>query len=369
MYSFSRRIIVASLGILLVGTALPASAAKVEGLYRAEVGKDDLALLGIGGGQPPSSFRSTKARKKALMRAAMAEVLIRLSGTSQVVADPLVRYELLRPVERFVSRYQYLGNGSSDSRIRVQFNGRAVRELLWQTGWPVWGHYRPGVVVWVARRSGGGMDLAFPDMAPDLYDRLRATAKRYAVPLLVPLMDAKDRSHISGRDLLFEDWGRIRAASERYDPDAILLLRIDTEDGTTQAHWVLRGSDGVHSFSSSGTSLKAAFQSGMVRVMADMACHYAVYPGQSVTMQAAVSGVANLQDYARVEHGLDRLAAIESVTPMRVEGTQAQFRFAFQGPPERAAHILSLLDLLEPKGQPAAQEGDGKALLHFAYRP
>ncbi|MFA9459418.1 DUF2066 domain-containing protein [Thiohalorhabdus methylotrophus] len=371
MHSYPLRTLCALLALAMAGLAAPVPAAQVEGLYRAEVGSADLVLLDAYDGEELApAFDSRQARREALMRAALARVLIRLSGTSQVAADPLVQAELLASAEGFVNRYQFVGSGSSQPRLRVQFNGQAVREALWKTGWPVWGRYRPGVVVWVAQRGAGGLNLASPDVAPELFKALRETAERYGLPLLVPLMDSMDRRRLSGRDLLFEDWNRIRSASERYDPDAVLLLRLGSPDsGSSNAEWVLRRNGEVRTFTTGGEGPEAAFRDGLKRILARLACDYAVFPGQPVTMQAAVDGIRDLQEYARVERGLARLAAIDSVTPVRVDGEQARFRFHFQGPVEGADHILGLLDLLEPRQRPDTEETEDRAPLHFTYRP
>ncbi|KPV41460.1 hypothetical protein AN478_02510 [Thiohalorhabdus denitrificans] len=377
MHSFPRRIMLGLLALLLGALAGPVPAAQVENLYQAVVDKEDLDLLETDGGQ--GSSLAGDGGRRALMRAALARVLIRLSGTSEVVADSQVRAALLEPVQDFVSRYQVLRGDSSGTRLRVRFSEQAVREGLWEQGWPVWGRYRPGVVVWVARRGTGSRNPISPDREPALFDALEAAAEQYGLPLLVPLMDGTDRDRISGRDLLFEDWERIKTASERYDPDAILVVRVgEGERSGTRVDWVLRRGGEDRTFSSSADGLEGALQRGMERLLAGMARDYAVEPGRGVPMEAAVEGVRTLEELAQVERGLGRLAAIDAVMPARTVGSEARFRFRFRADPERAAHIVSLLDILEPEerdsraaepGDRQDAEEDGSALLHFTYRP
>lgn len=361
---------------LLALLAAPAHGARVEGLYSAEVDRTDLALVMPEAGQGDSrpELRGRELRR-ALMGAALGRVLVRLSGSSQVAADPMVRTRLIEQAPSLASRFQYVSRGGPDGpRIRVHFNPEPVRAALWETGWPVWGAFRPGIVVWVAQRDSGGLELVSPDSRPGVFKALRQAAEREGLPLLVPLMDGADRGRLAARDLLFEDWAALREASARYDPDAILVLRLSGRGDDTRGEWVLRSGDRTQSFTTGGTDLSSAVAAGMRQVLVRLACGYAVFPGEPVTMQAVVQGIRDLPAFARVERGLARLAAIEGVTPLRIAGNEARFRFAFQGRPGEAAHILSLLDLLEPAGRIVAETGDGEddrgePRLQFTYRP
>jgi hypothetical protein len=376
MQTLATRILVAGLVALMAPGA--AHGARVERLYTAEVDRTDLALVepAAARGDKPAERRNERALRRALMGAALGRVLVRLAGTSQVAQDPLVRERLIDRAPSLVNRFQYLSRRGPDGpRIRVHFTPESVREGLWQTGWPVWGPYRPGVVVWVAQRGNGGLELVSPDSRPRVFEALRGAAEREGLPLLVPLMDGTDRRRLAARDLLFEDWAAIRKASARYDPDVVLLLRLNPQgsDGP-RAEWVLREGETSTAFATGGADVGEAVGAGLRGVLVRLACHYAVYPGASVAMQAVVGGIPGLDAYARVERGLGQLAAIEGVTPLRVAGDEARFRFAFQGRATEAAHILGLLDLLEPAGRIVAESGDGggapdEPRLQFSYRP
>jgi hypothetical protein len=361
---------------------LPAGAAQVDDLFQAEVGVKDLAL--VRPGDSPSLPAGEAARRQALMRAGLGRILVRLSGTTQVVNDPMVQRRLLDRAESFVARYQYLGEGDDGPRIRVHFTGKAIRSALWESGWPVWGRYRPSLLVWVARRGEGGLELVSADSHPDLFTALRETARREALPVLLPMMDGQDRRQLTGQDLLFEEWDRIRSASQRYDPQGILLLRLDSGDGSgVRVEWTLRRDGDRRSFQSAGESQAEAVGAGLRQVLAKLAQDYAVFPGKSVALEAVVHGISDLGAFARVERGLARLAAVESVRPGRIAGDVARFRLAFRGRPEEAGHILELLDLLRQRAAPAeepapeAEPAPGGQMapkeypsrLHFTYRP
>ncbi len=364
MRAFVLPIILAALGL---AWAVPsARAAQVDDLYQATVDHRDLALL-----DEASADGSQRAQRLALMEAALARVLVRLAGTSQVVEDPKVRRDVIDEARTFVHRFQYLErNGRYGPRLRVYFTEAAVREALWDTGWPVWGRLRPGILVWAAYRSHGSLELASPDSHPRLFSVLRAGSRREALPLLFPLLDGRDRERLTARDLLFEDWAAIDSASERYDPDVVLILRLDpTGEGGVRAEWSLGAREGSHSFRTGGRDLAAALEAGLRRVLTRLSRRYAVYPGAGESLEAEVRGLRGLDAFARVERGLAGLAAVKSVIPMLVEGDRVRYRLSFRGRPEEASHILELLDFLSPRPEEDSGEGLRAPHLRFTYRP
>lgn len=359
------------IGLFLLGASASAVGARMDQLYVAEVASEDLALLASeddeGGGSAQSE--SEKARRQALMRAALARVLIRLTGNPKVLDSSMIRAQLLDQAPSLVSRFQYLERGSPRAlRIRVAFSPEPLRSRLWEAGWRVWGPFRPDLLIWTAARGRDSLKLASPDAQPKLYRALQQAAHHYGLPLRIPLMDGVDRRRLNGQHLLFEDWGAIEAASQRYGAQAILLLRLTPggEEAPAQAEWVLRNKVSTDSYTTTGASMEKIISAGLRRTLARLASRYAVSPDSSVTMRAVVEGVSRLADYARVERAVGTLTAVEDMDLLAVEGDQARFRFRFRGRPRQARPILSLTGPLEPVG---ASSGESDSPLRFTFRP
>ncbi|MFB6261467.1 MAG: DUF2066 domain-containing protein, partial [Thiohalorhabdaceae bacterium] len=125
------------------------------------------------------------------------------AGNADVAADDELRQGLIDRAPSLVNRFHFLKrDGPEGPRIQAHFDAEGVREGLWQAGWPVWGALRPGLLVWVAQRDGGGLELVGPDSSPEVFDALRQAAQQRGLPLVLPLMDGTDRRNLDGRDLL-----------------------------------------------------------------------------------------------------------------------------------------------------------------------
>ena len=371
-----RPIILALAAVCLGLFARPGLPAHVDTLYQATVDLRDLEpSAGSRTGEDPKAadkprFQSEEARRRALMEAALGQVLVRLAGTSQVVADPVVQRRVIGRAQSFVQRFQYLERGGEHGpRMRVHFTESAVRDALWETGWPVWGRFRPGILVWVAYRGDGGLQLASPDSHPRVFDALRQEAHRDGLPLLFPLLDGRDRDRLTAKDLLFEDWTTIRSASRRYDPDGVLLLRLDGKGGGFKAKWALRAGEAPEVFGTEGKGLQAAVAEGLDGVLVRLSRRYTVYPGPGTDLEIEVGELGGLDHFARVERGLAGLAAVEAVTPIRVDGDRARYRLSFRGQPEEASHVLRLLDFLSPRSEEGSDDDPDAAPLRFTFRP
>lgn len=358
--------IILGLGLLLVASW--ATAARVEGLYTAEVGRDALTLLGSD--PEEAEDRSPEAMRQDLMRAALVRVVIRVTGSSEAASDSQVRAQLLDQAPSLVNRFQYLEReGTEGPRIRVAFNPESVQSELWEAGWPVWGPVRPQLLTWIAVRDGGELQLASPDSRPELYSALREAADQTGLPLQVPLMDGTDRRRLSARDLLLQDWSTIEAASERYEPQGLLLLRLTpgTEGSATTAEWVLRQGAETVTFSSDGPEFRGTIDAGLEEALARLADRFAVHSDATAELRVAVEGVSDLAGHARAERGLAGLTAVTDLQPVGVAGERADFRLRFRGQPEEARSLLGLLEVLRPVESEV--DAEDPTQLRFQYRP
>ncbi|MEF8792604.1 MAG: DUF2066 domain-containing protein [Thiohalorhabdus sp.] len=351
------RLLILVFAVLLTGAG--AHGGRVDQLYTAEAGTEDLGLVGV----DPEEAKQTGDRplRRDLMRAALARVLIRVAGTAEVAADAAMQEGLIERAPSLANQFQFLNRGGPEGpRIRVHFDPAAVREGLWRSDWPVWGALRPGILVWVAQRNGGSLELVGPDDSPEVFEPLRRAAARSGLPLVLPLMDGTDRRSLDGRDLLLEDWAAIGEASRRYDAEAVLILRLAGKGDRMRAEWVLQERQGGHAFTTSGPHTDQALANGMKAVLEYLARKHAVHPGEASTVRMVVDGLPGLGGFARVERALSRLVAVQTLAPERVAGDEARFRLAFRGPPQDAARILGLVDLLEPKREPVSAPGQGE---------
>jgi hypothetical protein len=112
----------------------------------------------------PVADQSPGARQQG-GRAALAVVLSRLTGQSDVAADPRVRGALASP-DRYYNRFGYAaGTMPGETLLRVQFNPPALFDLSRSAGLPIWPSTRPTVRAWLVIDSGAAPHLTAPHPA------------------------------------------------------------------------------------------------------------------------------------------------------------------------------------------------------------
>lgn len=187
------------------GSVLAASAAvaAVSGFYEAEVEVAD----------------QSAAMRRNAARVALREVLIRLSGTAPLPAEPVLREALSRP-ERYYDRYLVV----ADNRLKLFFTPSALLELIDQAKLPLWPLRRPPAIAWLALEANGAREIVRGGHPLAL--ALVAEARRRGLEARLPLMDLRDQLRVQPAVV----WGRsslvLAEASRRYGAEAVLTGRL-----------------------------------------------------------------------------------------------------------------------------------------------
>jgi hypothetical protein len=380
---------------VLVASAT-ARAVEMPGLYQAEV---------------PVTGQSAAERESA-SRTALEEVLVKVSGNADVAQLPQLE-SLLSHAEQWVQRYQYRSAPpppaaaqpatavpaapvtetppAADSPLAdaapaptqllwESFDRQTINQHLYDAGVSVWGGNRPATLLWLAIGDGGARYLVGGDNRPDMQAMVNSEARRRGLPLNVPLLDLQDQGALAVADVWGDFFDMIFKASERYQPDAILVGRVYAVAGDQwQSHWTLYDSGNAASWESGQGTQQAAIKAGVAGAADRFAKRYALEltPGITNTVLISIENVATLADYARVTHYLQTLDPVAAVQVERVEGPRVSFRIKVRGQPHGLIQTIALgktLVAAQPASDdapmtPAAAGGDGDgASLAEEYR-
>ncbi len=203
---------VALLAGLLVGGVV--AAVPVAGLYRAVV---------------PVAGQGPEERRDGI-RAALEEVLVRVTGQAEAPRDPRAA-PLLEAAARFVEGYRFLPGGEGlplgMQRLEVRFQREPLEQALYRAGLPVWGRDRPAVLLWLAVRAPQGRELVGGELQPAVQRALLEAARRRGLPLMLPLLDLEDRARLSEAEVWAGFAEPALAAAKRYAPEAVALGRLE----------------------------------------------------------------------------------------------------------------------------------------------
>jgi hypothetical protein len=333
-------------------TSPAALAVAVQGLYQAEVPIE----------------QDSQGQRATAFQEAMGRVLVRLTGRPDAAAstDTL---DIRRAAERYVQQYRM----TRDGKLWVSFDGASLDAELARRGLPIWGAERPAVLLVLAVDQGGGKRFVVsaedevPDpVAVELRDRMMSLSQDRGLPIILPLMDAQDRSVIS----FSEAWGgfdqALAAAGARYGTDSVLLGRLMT-DAQYRVRWTLFSGD--QSFRWTG-----GVDDGINGASDRFAQRYAVATGAAVEGEVglAVTDVSTLADYGRVLAYLEGLTAVRSVRVRRLSNDTAVFGLQLIGSLDNVDRAIRLGNLLRPANGsapqfPAPESPDSRPVV-LAYR-
>ena len=344
-----RRVIAAksslTLLVLLLVVAQKLDAVTLENLYQAEV----------------LSESQSDAQRRIDASEGLSQVLIRVSGRSDILQNPVIVAALKTP-EQYYSEFSYArveaGNDAAAALpqpgldplpaetprqvMRIRFAPSLIAKILREADLPVWGSNRPSVLSWMAIDDESGRQV-LGEANPSLFAKsLNQAARARGVPLLLPLWDLEDSRGVSSSEIWGRFLGRIEAASKRYSPDKILVFRAESEfSNQWRGDWSLGEGGQWRSGTVYGES-QAQLATALVGVLASVLSEqYAVTSTRS-EVRLTVEGITEIQDYAEVSRYLEGLTQVMSVQPVRILTDMVEFKLRSEGEVQQIIDVIAL---------------------------
>jgi len=358
----------ASVLVAAAVVAAPVRAVEVPGLYEAEVPVGGQGAL----------------ERVAAAQAGLEEVLVKVTGGGEVLDRPEIK-TLVGQAEQWVQRYQYRAAppavpGSSVPAAGAEvtplpmrilwlaFDRQFVNQQLAAAGVPIWGVNRPRTVVWLAEEKDGARFLVGGDNRPDLQQALADQAARRGLPVTLPLLDLQDQRSLNAADVWGDFADVITRASERYQPEALLVGRVyQVAPGQWQGHWTLYHRGAATSWDSAPGQESDAVAAGIAGATDEFAKRYALSLTAEAanTMTVTVENVASIKDYARVLRYLKSLDPVAGVQVAEVQGDAVSFRLRVRSDPQAVVRSIGWGDTLVAAAGPqlssAINDGAGTA--------
>ena len=355
--------------LTLLLMSIPLSAARVGGLYEAEV---------------PVAGQETAQRNQAII-AAFKEVLVKVTGSRGTLRHPQLASDISE-APRYVQQYRYRLQpvetspqpseveppqqpdaestqppaveevepepAAPEKMLRVRFDEGAVNRLLRQRGLPVWGETRPTTLLWLTTEQNQRRTMLVPDAEAATLDAVLTVADQRGLPLLFPLMDLEDQSRLHISDI----WGgfadNIRQASERYGPDAIITGRlVQFAPDLWRASWTLYLDGDSLIWDSEGDSLAMVAEAGAQAGIDMLASRFALVTGGGAGTDRAIvriSGVGDLSAYARVSRYLREQAGVEKLELVLTEADALVYSIQVRGGGKALQQGIALSGILQP---------------------
>mgnify|MGYP001814481440 FL=1 len=329
------RLVLSVIGALLIGVAGPVRAEIVRDLYSAEVPVVD---------QSPQSLAGAS-------RDALADVLVKVSGSQEVLSNPQIARSLGDARQR-VQQYAYRRGAEPDELyVRVEFDDSYVTGLVTGAGEPLWTANRPPVLLWLVVEDPEGRRFVSPDNTPELAEEVATEFSRRGVPIKFPLYDLADSAAIDTEETWRLHGPSLRAASERYSVQNVLggrLVALST--GSWVGDWAyLYGRDrSDRQFSTVSSSAFA--REGASLVAENMAGRYAVAASQEpgTGIMLSVVGVQRYAEYAEIVAWLEKLELVDHANVEEIRDQEILLRLHAQAEADQLTSLIELNRHLRP---------------------
>lgn len=307
--------------------SLASHAETVKGLYQV---------------REPVGSQSAEERDQATQRA-LDTLVLRLTGDPKSVQNPGLA-ALRKDPQQIISQYGF--DAGPPQVLKVDFDPATTEQALRRAGLSLWGANRPSILSWWLNDSAEGSSLVGDGQASAA--PLRRAAQHRGLPLRLPLADLSEQLVATAPHLEGADATPLRAASDRYNADALLAVHAREEGGQWQAKWNLWLGDKKEAGSVQGADQAAVADAVMLAVSERLAPRFVVKPGASGEQLLEVQGM-NLERYA----ALGRLLEPFGAHLQSVDGERILYRV--KGSVEQLRSQLSLAKLQEvPAGQAPA---------------
>jgi hypothetical protein len=182
----------------------------------------------------------TNTERKRALQQAMGAVVLKVGGQQELLSNPTIKTGL-KNFSRYVAKYRYQRN-ADETELLVTFDERKINQLFEQANAPIWGSLRPQILLWLVEENGlhrttisNATHSSFSgdlsgNVSSQVQYNLSKTIEQFStnrgLPILMPLMDLTDMNTIS----TFDVWGRfadqVQVASQRYNPESIIIIRL-----------------------------------------------------------------------------------------------------------------------------------------------
>ena len=321
--------------LLLAGFVIGqvAGAVEVASLYTAEV---------------PFDRSAPNARENAY-RAALSEILVRITGTTAAAESEDLAANFPNPA-RFVTQFR----PGADDTLVVSMDGPEIERVLRQAGATVWGSERPLTIVWLAVDWGlGEREIVAADDADSLpgaarsidrnrllRERVQEVATRRGIPVVFPLMDTEDLQNIGFSDI----WGgfddQLLEASSRYEAPSVLVGRIRA-DTVQPPRWTWY-------LGESRFAWPGAPEQAIDELANALAGRFAFQGDQSLEqIELTISGIDSVEAYGRVQRYMENLRVVDRLAVKSAAPGRITYEVDVQGGIERLESALDLSVMLE----------------------
>jgi hypothetical protein len=264
----------------------------------------------------------------------LVNVLVKVSG-QPTIADNEVIKKALTQSDRYVTQMSFVDYDDAPRGMKLGYNSKMVLSLLTQAEVGIWETPRKSVLVWIVNEYNYQRSIIWEQSNNSLITRIKDAANERGLPVMFPVGDFDDVTSIEIPDL----WGNFKKpiadASERYNPQAILVVKVRGNSST----WTLFDSTPQYLVTTSKKSIEGR-ASGSVQ-LADMVNEVSDYFAKTYTKNlsavaseseaVSIKGIHTTRSFFTIEKQLKQMNSVASVQVNTIQGDKVTYTLSLLG--------------------------------------
>jgi len=297
------------------------------------------------------------AARAVAAREGLSGVLVKISGRESVAEHPDVQ-AALSSAQNYVLQFSYestderiensAGQSMAATALFLKFSPQAIEGLLRKAGLPLWPANRPSVLLWLVADDVQLGRYTVNELEVD--EQVNKAAKRRGLPLVKPLFDLQDQIAVDPQGLWRMDQGMVKAASERYGADAILVGRYtEFSNGQWRADWTLTYKNNSVVFESDTATQDRMLASGLNQAADYFATQFAIVSRENASRRVyvEVNDITQFSSYARVLEYFQALELIRRADLLSIEQGKLLFALDLEGEQSQLLDTIALGRVLQ----------------------
>jgi uncharacterized protein len=294
-------------------------------------------VSGLYSGQISVADQTDKSRQSGV-RDALAQVLVKLTGNSNIMQVPGIQ-DAVSNTDNYVAGVGYKSLPAElgelpKTELQVNFSRQAIDRLIREAQLPILPSERPKLLIWIVRDDPlSGRQFVSSQVLPEFTQQLDSLMQQRGMPYSLPDFDLEDQRSLS----VNQAWGlqkrEIEAASQRYAVDGWALLRFfTTATGEARGTWVY-GVSALRGFNDVRAENSELFATTAVNQLVDSLSAQFTYIPQTNASELVVqiNQVDSYADYQAVLAQLQKLELVQSLNVFAVKGDRLFLTLNIEG--------------------------------------
>jgi len=264
----------------------------------------------------------------------LVNVLIKVSGKTDIAQNEVIKKALTQS-ERYVTQMSFVEYDDAPRTMKLGYNSKMVLNLLTQAEQSIWETPRKSVLVWVVNDYNYQRSIIWEQSNNSLITRIKDAANERGLPVMFPVGDFDDVTSIEISDL----WGNFKKpiadASERYNPQAILVVKVRGNSST----WTLFDTTPQYLVTAQKKPIEGRV-SGSVQ-LADMVNEVSDYFAKTYTKNlgavasdsetVSIQGIHTTRAFFNIEKQLKQMNSVASVQINTIQGDKVTYTLSLLG--------------------------------------